>query len=112
MKEEKLTPALLNQKDVLEDALFEQIFDNEMYVAESTMKPNTALGYITGIPCILEWTWNDNTISVKPLLAQSHTTHLRIISRLTMYNKDPYCPTVCKTEIEGDEVYASYFYKN
>lgn len=69
---DKLTPAPLNQKDILEDALFEQIFDGENYLFDESFKPHVVLGFIDNIPCMLEWSFNSNNIMITPLRIQNN----------------------------------------
>lgn len=57
---EQLSPAPLNQKDILEDVLFEQIFDDGNYMCNEREKPHVVLGFIHDIPCMLEWSFNSN----------------------------------------------------
>lgn len=113
-----LTPAPLNQKDILVDALFEQIFDDE-YIEGSMIKPNTTLGYIDGIPCMLEWTFGRNTITITPLqiMHNQSWTDECIILRLTKYNDDQDCQTICDATEWADpigpyKIVASYYYKD
>jgi len=114
---EQLIPASLNQKDILEDALFEEIFDGGDYV-ENEGKPYIVLGFIHDIPCMLEWSFNSNNVTITPLKIQNNQswTDEIIILRLTQYNEEPDTQTVCDaTEIADPvgayKISASYYYK-
>ena len=115
---ETLTPAPLNQKDILEDILFEQIFDDGNYIATESAKPHLVMGFIDDIPCMLEWSFNSHNILITPLKIknnQSWTDEI-IILRLTHYNDEPDCQTICDaTEIAEPagpyKISASYYYK-
>lgn len=115
---ELLVPAPLNQKDILEDGLFESIFDDGTYIEGSEMKPYSVLGYIDGIPCMLEWSFNSNHIMITPLqiMHNQSWTDECIILRLTRYNDEPDCMTMCfATEwaepVGPTKISASYYYK-
>lgn len=115
---ELLSPAPLNQKDVLEDVLFEEIFDDRNYIASERMKPYTVLGFINDIPCMLEWSFNSHHIEITPLRIQNNQswTDEIIILRLTQYNDEPDCMTICDATEVADpvgpyKISADYYYK-
>ncbi len=116
---DKLSPTPLNQKDILEDALFEEIFDDGDYVCNERIKPHVALGFICDIPCMLEWSFNSNHIEITPLRTlnnQSFTNEI-VILRLTQYNDEPDSQTICDATEVADPVLceykisAEYYYK-
>lgn len=116
---DNLDPAPLNGKDIIEDGLFEQIFDDDNYIQNQRTKPYTVLGFIHGIPCMLEWTFNSNHIDITPLRTlenQSYTNEI-IILRITQYNDEPECMTICDTTELSDpilgeyKISADYYYK-
>ena len=49
---DKLTPAPLNQKDIMEDALFENLFD---YLPGYVESNHCALGFINDEPVAVDW---------------------------------------------------------
>ncbi len=115
---EQMIPAPLNQKDIIEDALFEEIFDDGDYV-ENKGKPYIVLGFIHDIPCMLEWSFNSNNITITPLKIQNNQswTNEIIILRLTQYNEEPDAQTICDATEFADPVgpyriCASYYYKD
>lgn len=113
---ENLTPAPLNQKDILDDLLFEQIFDYGEYMGGERMKPHIALGFIHDIPCMIEWNYNSHYIMVTPMKIQNNVSWTAeiLVLRLTQYNDEPDCQTICNaTELAGDQlkIQAAYYYK-
>lgn len=115
---DKLSPAPLNQKDIFEDFLFEQIFDDGDYMCNESIRPHVALGFIHYIPCMLEWSFNSHCITVTPMKIQyneSWTAEVLTL-RLTQYNDEPDCQTICdaseyKDTIGPFRISAAYYYK-
>jgi len=115
---DKLSPAPLNQKDILEDALFEQIFDDGDYMCNERVKPHVAIGFIHDIPCMLEWSFNSHCITVTPMKIENNESWTAeiLILRLTQYNDEPDSQTVCDASDYQDlngpfRISAAYYYK-
>lgn len=115
---EKLTPAPFNQKDICEDFLFEQIFDNGDYLCNERVKPHVAIGFIHDIPCMLEWSFNSHCITVTPMKIENNESWTAeiLILRLTQYNDEPDSQTVCDASDYQDlngpfRISAAYYYK-
>lgn len=115
---EKLTPAPFSQKDICEDSLFEQIFDDGGYLCNERTMPHVVLGFIHDIPCMLEWSFNSHCITVTPMKIEGNESWTAeiIVLRLTQYNDEPDSQTVCDASDYYDfngqyRVGAAYYYK-
>ena len=115
---DKLSPAPLNQKDIMEDILFEQIFDNGDYMCNEREKPHVAIGFIDEIPCMLEWNFNSHHITITPMRIQNNESWTAeiLILRLTRYNDEPDSQTICDAsefcDVMGSfKISAAYYYK-
>lgn len=119
-KYKNLISAPLNQKDILEDCLFEELFSDGWndYVENN----GQVLGWIHGIPAMVEWTFNSNHIKVTPLSGVDSPSGIDAVAdmierRLTLYNDDEQCATLCATSRSyGDDgmpikIHARYYYK-
>lgn len=73
----EICPALLNQKDILEDALFDSIFDREDWVE---VGKNYVLGGIDEKPYMIEWAFNTNQITFHPCLETSDEDVYDVVS--------------------------------
>lgn len=110
----KLSPAHLDQKDIMEDALFEQIFDDMNYI--ENREGTTAVGYITNTPVLLEWKYGSNVMRIIPMGITKPDKEIsdKITKVLQQYN-DEDCGTLCDVIVECDdfpiEIYASYYFK-
>lgn len=112
---ETLIPAPLNQKDVFEDVLFEQIFDDGYYLSNEKVKPHIVVGFIHDIPCMIEWGFNTHWITVTPMKIQNNVSWTAeiLILRLTQYNDEPEGQVICDATELADplRISAAYYYK-
>lgn len=111
-----LIAAPLNQKDIMEDVLFEQILED---FQDHVERDGQVLGWIDDIPVMIEWSFNSNQIIVTPMIIKENPSYTANIikRRLKAYNNDETCETLCKTHVcyaiesYPVKVYASYYYK-
>ena len=108
---EKLCPAPLNQKDIMEDALFEQLFD---YLPGYVEDNHVVLGFIDKHPVAILWRFNSNVIRIWPVVEIDNVGEAKkaIIKRLEEMNGYGDCQTCCKIEILQTSVKVSFYYQN
>ncbi len=110
---ERLIPAPLNQKDIMEDALFDQLFEYNPGYVENDF---TALGFINAVPVAVRWQFNDNTIDIyidKRLVNDLNWATDLVRSRLEEINAYPDSQTYCEISEQGEQgkITASFFYR-
>ena len=107
---DKLIPAPLNQKDILEDALFEQIFD---YLPGYIEDNRVVLGFIDHHPVALIWQFNSNAIRIWPIrdIDNIETAKECIKKKLEELNKDEDNQTFCKIEDMLLSIRAEFYYR-
>ncbi len=108
MKEE-LIPAPLNQKDIMEDALFDELFDNSDYVECD----HCALGFIGKQPVSVQWSFNHNSIRIWPQrsICDHDKAKRAIIRKLTEMNNEPDAQTFCTITDLLFSIVAKFYYK-
>ena len=108
---EKLTPAPLNQKDIVEDFLFEALFDYSPGYIEDN---KCVMGFINSHPVSLVWSFGSHTIRIYPNGNVDNVEEAKqsIISKLDEMNREPDCQTICKISQDEVSVYASFYYKS
>ena len=110
---DKLIPAPLNQKDILEDALFDELFE---YMPGYVENNYIALGFINAVPIAVKWQFNDNTIDIyidKQLVDDLDVATDLVLSRLEEINAYSGSQTYCEIsryEKHG-KITASFFYR-
>ena len=115
-----LDKAPLNQKDIMVDGLFEDLFSDGWigYIENN----HQVMGWIQDIPVMLEWSFNVNQIKVTPLSGVGNASDIDSVAevierRLTRYNDEDDCMILCKTSRFYKEdgmpvkVHAWYYYK-
>lgn len=107
---EKLIPAPLNQKDIMEDALFDELFDYDTGYIEDK---GCVLGFINKHPVALVWSFGSNAIRIFPngMVDNMGDAKYSVISKLEAMNHEPDCQTICKIRQDKVSVYASFYYK-
>jgi hypothetical protein len=106
---DKLTPAPLNQKDIMEDALFENLFD---YLPGYVERNHCALGFINDEPVAVDWSFGSHVIHIWPHNYKKHDEAMNtIVKKLEEMNADKDCETYCEIQKGKFQVTASFYYR-
>lgn len=109
-KNEELIPAPLNQKDIMADALFDQLFD---YLPGYVEDNKAVLGFIDGHPVALTWQFNSHVIRIWTLrdIDNCYASKCSIIKKLEEMNSEKDCQTFCEIRDLLLSVEASFYYR-
>lgn len=109
-KNKELIPAPLNQKDIMADALFDQLFD---YLPGYVEDNKAVLGFIDGHPVALLWKFNSNEIRIWPIREIDNIDEAKrsIIKVLEKLNVDTAAQTFCEIKDLLLSVSARFYYR-